>query len=253
MNKQDLLNKLFHWNAELTIVDGNGTAVTSVYQRIVGDFDLQNARKAALRYTSQLRAKLTNVDSDDYQIYVAPVTTLNRKEQEVLLLFDEMANLQHQAEKITRISEPKEPGSDAPTVEFEKYQELDDTYEERYLKLLKENTEKLFEERKIEITGFSDQEITDLIIRNRIDAFCESELKTRFFEQCVYLGTYEDKEFKHRLYKNFDDFLNIPEFLKQQLMRGYADLEMSAINLKESQKIQSLDQASDLQKNLDNH
>lgn len=249
MNKQELLTKLFHWNAELPIKDSNGNVLTTVYQRIVGDYDLQSARKAALRHSGQLRAKLVHTESDDYQVYVAPVLTLNRSEQETLLLFDELNEIQKKAEKLTKIAEPKEPDADAPNIEFEKYQELDDTYEQRFLALLKENTDKLFNERKEEVAKLSDEEISDLITRNRIEALCDVELKNRFFEYCVYLGTYEDSGFKTRLYATFDDFGNMPEPLKQQLMRGYADLEMSAISLKESQKIQSLDQPSDSQKN----
>lgn len=248
MNKQELLTKLFHWNAELKIRDSSGEVVTTVYQRIVGDYGLQSARKAALRFTSQLRAKLTHTDSDDYQVYVAPVLLLNRAEQETLLLFDELNDIQRKADKITKIAEPKEPDADAPNVAFEQYQELDDSYEDRYLTLLKQNTDKLFNERKEEVAKLSDQEISDLVIKNRIEALCDVELKNRFFEYCVYLGTYEDSDFKKRLYANFDEFGDMPEPLKQQIMRGYADLEMSAISLKESQKIQSSDQPSDLPK-----
>jgi hypothetical protein len=236
MSKQDLLTKLFSWSAELTIKDQNDQEVMKVYQRVVGDYDLQTARKAALRYTNQLRRKVSDEKSDDYQVYVAPVLVLSREEQETLALYDSILEVQKEAEKLTKIPEPKEPEGDAPTVEYEKYVELDDTYEERYMKLLNENTQKLLDKKKEELKGLSEQELKDIVIQTRIESLCESELKSKFFEHCVYLGTYEDKAFKTRLYYNFDDFGNIPEFLKMQLMKGYADLEMTAISLKESRR-----------------
>jgi hypothetical protein len=242
MNKQELLTKLFHWSIELPIVDQFGVPVTTVYQRVVGDYDLQTARKASLRYTSQLRAKVTKEDSDDYQIYVAPVFTLTRDEKETLALYDSVFELQQEAERMSRLPEPKEPEGHAPTAEFEEYVQLDDTYEDRYLKILNDNTQKLMDRRKEEIAQLSDDELAELVVKNRINALCESELKSKFFEYCVYLGTYEDSTFKKRLYATFEDFNNIPEFLKMQLFKSYADLEMTAINLKESQKTPSLDQ-----------
>ncbi len=249
MNKQELLNKLFNWSAALEIKDQTGTPVMTVYQRIVGDYDLQAARKAALRYTSQLRARVSKEDSDDYAVYVAPVLVLSREEREVLAFYDSVYQVQKEAERLVRLPEPKEPDASAPTEEFEKYVELDDTYETRYMRLLNDKTNELLQRRKEEIHELTDEELEALVIKNRIDSLCEEELKSKFFEHCVYLGTYEDGSFKKRLFTSFEDFGNCVEHLKMQFMTGYASLEMSAVSLKESQKIQPSGQQSDLQKN----
>jgi hypothetical protein len=54
----------------------------------------------------------------------------------------------------------------------------------------------------------------------------------KFKEMSVYLGTYKDSEFKERLFKDFEEFENLPNEIKTQFLDNYSVLEISGEDLK---------------------
>lgn len=235
LNKQELLDKLFNWKRETNIVQ-NDEVVTTVFQKIIGDFDLQSARKTSLRYAREARKVISNPESDEYIIYIEPLDSLGREDKILLCLSEELSEISRKVDSSLYLPEPPEPEPDDSPEKFEEAQELDDTYEERRKKLLSTKLTEEITQREAELEKLSDEQITDALRQARINSYCDGVLRTKFIECCTYFGTFVDKNYKQRVYASFDDFLNLPENLKQQLIQGYLSLEMNAVNLKESQK-----------------
>ena len=84
------------------------------------------------------------------------------------------------------------------------------------------------------------EEIQKQVRLSKINNLCENELRIRFMEMVTYLGTYKDKKFKKRLFNSFQEFLDSPDILKNQLINGYNSLELSSVNLKGLQEIKHL-------------
>lgn len=251
LNKKELLEKLFVWKRSTDIKDANGEVLTTVYQRIVGDFDLQAARKTALRYSREARKRIQDQSTDDYQIYIAPLIELNRADRITLCLSEEINDLKNQVESRTYIPEPKEPEGNPDLVELEQYQEADDTYEDRRNAVIQSRLQDAIAERQTELEDMSDDELNQVLIEARNNAYCDAEMRVKFIEMCAYLGTYSDEKYRQRLYANFDEFLSLPESLKQQLLEGYLSLEMNSVALKESRKTQAFVPPSSSPSNTD--
>ncbi len=236
LNKRELLEQLFVWKRETKIAAADGTVITTVYQRIVGDFDLQSARKTALRYSMQARKRINDTQSDDYIIYVAPLKELSREDKVTLCLSEELDNIRKTVDMDVFLPEPVEPDPDASPEAFEEYQQLDDTYEQRRAELLSSKLTDAINKREDELKDMPDEVLDRMLIEARVNAYCSAEMRVKFIEYCTCLGTYIDEKYRQRLYPSFNDFLELPENLKQQLIEGYLSLEMNAVALKEYPK-----------------
>lgn len=239
MEQRDLLNKLFSWSAYTDLKNPQGQIVMRVYQRLVGDMDIQKARMSALRYARELRLKLRNESSDDYIALIQPVEDLDRDSLLTLLMVDSVDSVRQEIDRNYYFPEPKEPDEFAPTSEHEDYAEKWATWEtdreKDYSTKLVAEMDKL----KAQLDILSDDELKRRAKVLRVDALCEQELKTRFIEMCVVFGTYTDETFHKHLFDTYLDFASQTDFLKEQLLTGYAALEMSTIGLKESTKSQA--------------
>lgn len=244
LNKRELLDQLFVWKRETQIKAADGTVITTVYQRIVGDFDLQSARKTALRYSMEARKRINNPASDDHIIYILPLKELSREDKVTLCLSEELDSIRKTVDNDVFLPEPVEPDPDASPEEFEEYQRLDDTYEQRRAELLSSKLTEAINRREEELKDLSDDEIDQILITARVNAYCSAEMRVKFIEYCTCLGTFIDEKYRQRLYPSFNDFLELPENLKQQLIEGYLSLEMNAVALKEYPKTPALEAPS---------
>jgi len=228
----ELIEKLFIWKAPLELKGEDDIVVDTVYQRLVGDSDLNKSRVTALRYSRELRNKLKDITSDEYFAYIDILNDYNKEEITTLILFDELINIRTEAEKDFYFPEPEIPAEGSTTEQEEEYQELQDTYEERRIQALDDRVKELLETRKKNLDSETEDYLRERVTDSRIDSICESELRLKFLHMCVYLGTFLDSEYKYRLFKDFQEFLDCPESLKTQLVEGYGKLEVSSINLK---------------------
>lgn len=240
--KVELIEKLFSWSKETPILDTTGKQIGKVYQRLCGDADIQKARITALRYSRELRIKLKDRNSDEYLAYVDGYTDLNKSQLIDLILFNELSTIREKVEKELSFPFPKEPDMESNTEAWEEYQELQDTYESRRLEKLNSVLTQAIQERREELNSESDEFIQEAVITSKISGLCENELRVRFSEMVTYLGTFRDKKMKKKVFSSFQDFLDAPDILKNQLMEGYNSLEISSINLKEFQEIPPSDQ-----------
>lgn len=238
MEQRDLINKLFSWTHALDLKNAQNEVVMRVYQRLVGDLDIQKARMAALRFSRELRLKLRNAESDEYVALVQPVEDLDRDAMITLLLVDSVDEIRQNIDRNYYFAEPKEPDEYASTEEHEEYAAKWASWEADREKDYSTKLVSEMDNLKAKLELRSDADLLAQAKHMRIEALCEQELKTRFIEMCVVLGTYSDEEFKKRLFDGYQDYAGQHDSLKSQLLAGYAELEMSTIGLKESTKSQ---------------
>jgi len=243
MEKKELIEKLFSWTQELEIV-GKDDQIIKVYQRLVGDADLNKARMLSLRYSKTLRDTLSDENSDEYKLYLEDIHTLNRDDLLSMTLFGKLIDIRREIDSKFYFPEPEEPLPDATNEQLEKYQADYDSWEERRKTALTDIIKSKIDEATKELELKSDAELATLAKRSKINMLCEEEIQTKFAEACAFLGTYEDKDFKKRVYTVFEEYLNSPEQYKKQISDGYEKLEMSSVSLKESRRVVSSDQSS---------
>lgn len=239
-SKTELIEKLFSWNKETPILDTKGVEIGKVYQRLCGDADIQKSRVTALRYSREMRIKLKDIKSDEYLAYVDAYDDLSKEDLINLILFDELIDIRDKVEKKFYFPDPKEPDEESDTEAWENYQSLVDSWEERRNSRLNELVSIEIEDRKSELNNLSLENIQNQVKISKINNLCKNELQIRFMEMVTYLGTYRDKKFKNRLFKSFQEFLDAPDVLKNQLIEGYNSLELSSVNLKGLQEIKHL-------------
>ena len=238
-SKVELIEKLFSWHKETPILDAKGVEIGKVYQRLCGDADIQKSRVTALRYSREMRIKLKDINSDEYLAYVDAYDDLSKEDLINLILFDELIEIRNKVEKDFYFPDPQEPKDD-DTEEWENYQVLVDSWEDRRTEKLNSLVTEAIEDRKFELNNKSLEEIQKQVRLSKINNLCENELRIRFMEMVTYLGTYKDKKFKKRLFNSFQEFLDSPDILKNQLINGYNSLELSSVNLKGLQEIKHL-------------
>jgi|WetSurMetagenome_2_1015567.scaffolds.fasta_scaffold01074_1 hypothetical protein len=244
MEQKELLKKLFSWSNVLNLVNEKDEVVMKVYQRLVGDMDLQKARMSALRFSRELRLRLRDVASDEYIGLVQPIEDLTRDQLITLLLVDSIDSARQEIDRDYYYAEPKEPDEFATTEEHEVYAHKWETWEAEREKDYQHKLVAKMDFLKEQFELLSDETLLARAKTMRIEALCEQELKNRFLEMCVLFGTYEDAQFTKHLFDTYLEFASQPDAVKNQLIEGYARLEMSTIGLKESTKSQASEQVS---------
>lgn len=244
MDQLELINKLFAWTKTTDLKNQAGETVIQIYQRLVGDSDVQKARLFALRNSRELRLKFRDTTSDEYVALVTPVDDLDHDAILTLLLVDSVDGVKQEIDKTFYFPEPTEPDEYASNAEHEDYAHRWTAWEDErnlaYNKLLVEKMDAL----KVKLEELDDEELHRRAKVMRIEALCDQELKSKFVEMCVVLGTYADANYQKHLFATYHDFAIQPDTLRSQVLAGYAELEMSTIGLKESTKSQASEQAS---------
>jgi len=239
MDQRDLISKLFTWSHPLGLKNLQGEVVMQVNQRLVGDLDIQKARMSALRLSREMRVKLRDPNSDEHIALIQPVDDLERDSLITLILVDSIDSVRQKIDQTFYYAEPTEPEEYATTEEHEEFAEKWSTWEADREKEYSKTLIKEMDAVKADLEQIDTESLRNRAINMRIDALCDSELKSRFIEMCVVLGTYEDDRFRKHLFESYQDYAAQPELLKNQLLAGYAELEMSTISLKESTKSQA--------------
>jgi len=127
---------------------------------------------------------------------------------------------------------PVEPDSDASLEKQEKFQKEIDAYpkkrEDAIRKYLKKKVDKLTEE----YNNLSNEELQKKYESLMINELCEQESFKKFKEMSVYFSIYKDKNFKTRLFKDFDEFDNLAPEIKNKIINEYTSLELDTDTLK---------------------
>jgi len=226
------LSKLFRWHRKVEIREGDKVLET-VYVRLVGDAEFQEAKIAALKRSKQLRTQLRNKDSNDYQASFSDLDSLTRDELTMGITFGEIPD--YRDEGLLTLPEREVPElPDNPTLEQQEEHEtkLEELQAER-AKTLTEFIEKRAEERKEEIGKVEDiDKLREMYVHSVINMKCSEEFTRAFREYQVFKGTFADNKFKTLAFDDFDDFDGCAPQLKSQLISAYVSLEMTGEDLK---------------------
>jgi len=231
--KNDLID-LFRWVTKVDIKNMAGNVVTTLYIKLVGDVDYDNAQKLGLLASRRLRKKLKDNNSVEYQAAFLDIDDTNRENVILGILFAEITNFRDAAvaDLADTVFETNVPEEAETLEEKEKKQESEEN-------LIKERTDKLrtkMEEksnkRREELITKSDEDLRNIFIESTINYKCIEEFGTVFREYCVFAGTYTDESLTIRAFSNFDEFRNSSTNLKKQLTDAYLKLELTGEQLK---------------------
>lgn len=239
------LTHLLKWKKAVIIKDDNGLVAkdengnpVTVYMRVIGDKDLEDASLIA-RYTSSMkRAALADPDTRDYQTAVEIFNSANREQAIEMIVQGRAANWTGQA--LSDVVVPDLPkiediaqDPDAPTlVELEKLdkaiekindeykKEVDDYVKSREIVLRAELDEKSLEE-LIELA--KEEVIVVLSIQTYLDTLINEK---------VWRSVYQDDAYTIPEFKNLDEFENLHISVKRQLIEEYRDLEAGFDDIK---------------------
>jgi hypothetical protein len=221
------IEDLFRWKGELEITDNEGNVIETLYQRVVGDHDIQKSRIEALKASKLLRRALKDENSDEYLTSVPEEDQYTKEELIALILFSNYSIFRQQAELRVEEKKVKEPRSDSDLEEQEEYisalEEEKKSYEERLNKDISEQSEKL----EKELRGKTDAEIFEIYKKNQVELLCRYRMMEIFDEFATFYGTYKDNKFKERRFETIEDFRDLAPRIKGQILENYKMLELN--------------------------
>jgi hypothetical protein len=226
------ISKLFNWGKEVSIVDNNGKDIMKVWLRLVGDSELNRARVFALRKSAEMRLKLKDLDSDERLAYIPDKSVVEKDNLVSYILYVQSKNFASKASASINIPFPKEPDSGAELEEQEKYQKEIDDYPKKVEEAMSNLISKDVEAEKVRLDVLTFDELYKLFENYTINDTCEKAMLEAFREQCAYYGSYKDKKYEIKLFKNFEQFLNLPTDIKNQFTSNYETLEIGTEELK---------------------
>jgi hypothetical protein len=233
VEKNDVnISQLFSWSKESAIADSHGNILTKIWIRLVGDADLNRARVFALRKSAELRAKLKDKNSDESMAFIQDLDVVDKSKIVDVVVGLSLRDFSREAYREVDIPIPVEPDSDASLEKQEKFQKEIDAYpkkrEDAIRKYLKKKVDKLTEE----YNNLSNEELQKKYESLMINELCEQESFKKFKEMSVYFSIYKDKNFKTRLFKDFDEFDNLAPEIKNKIINEYTSLELDTDTLK---------------------
>lgn len=234
IEKNDVdISKIFHSGDKFDLVNASGKKVKQVYIRLVGDAELNRARVFALRSSADMRRELKTEGSEMRTAFI-PYTFEDFETSELIDLVSALSvqEINRRAFKEVNIPIPAEPDSDASLEKQEEYQKIVDEYPKKRYDAIREFIDKELILLKKNLEGKSKTELGKLYENLMIASMCEQEMMNKFKEMCVYFGTFEDKEYRKRLFSSFEEFDNIQTDMKEQLLSYYSSLELTNDELK---------------------
>jgi len=227
------ITKLFRYKTEVEVKDEMTGDSGKFYLRIIGDADLNRARVFGLRKAAQLRKELKDPESEIREAYITEFTDVVSNELLIeSILIMRTGEMQREIVNMTDVPEPKVPKSTAPQEKQEAFQLEVDSYEERYRKEYGKNAKKIEKRERKAFEGIDATELYALYEGTVIDRMCTEEMTTRYYEMCVFTGTYGDPDYKKRAFADFEEFDNASSHLKDRLMEQYRHLELGMSELK---------------------
>lgn len=229
------IEKLFKWFGDFKINDKYNNFVVEVTMRLVGDAEINKARVFAIRKSAELRKKLREEGSDERVAFISTVYEFDDPEELTGLI--SMLKLREFSDNAMReviVPFPKEPKSDAPLEDIEKYQAEVDTYEDRRMEKINDYLIAKVDNFRNSIKDRTVDQLQKDYEKLMISQLCEKEMVSKFKEYCVYCSVYKDNEFKEKFFTQFEEFDNLPTEIKKQYIENYDSLELNVDELKKS-------------------
>lgn len=225
------IKPVFNWFGQQEIVDTQGNTFT-VYIRLVGDEDLNRARVAALRKSNELRKKLRDPESDEYNALILFGDFLSKEQLVSEIINYNLIDLYQKAGKEVRIPYPKEPAGDAELEKQEQYQQEIDTWQDRLNAKIQDWLEPRLSKLTLDTEAKSEEVLRKEYKQIKENQVCNAEFQKRFKELCVFYGTFSDSEMKETFFESYEDFANQRSEVKEQYIEFYEALDLSSDELK---------------------
>lgn len=233
LEKNDIdISRLFDYTQEVKITGNGDTAI--VYQRLVGDADVNRARVYALRESNKLRENLRNKDWEDRIGYIADLSNETKEgvvEYVLSLEIDEITNKAFTQAKDT-MKLPVPPPSGASLEKQEKYQKEIDGHFDNIAEIASPILDKMVSEKKRKYNEASIESLMATYDVISIKVLTDSLFMTSFQEMTTFLGTYADVGHTELVYASLEDFQNELSAIKKILMKEYSKLDLSSNDLK---------------------
>lgn len=233
------LSKLFRWNTKVELKDNNGSIIETVYVRLVGDVDYNQAQQYALVSSRRMRKNLRKETTLEHDSLFFDLDEKDEDELIFNILMSEMSNFRDLAveelgDDILRIPEI----SDNPSLEErEEQQEAEEDSQEEKIKKLRTKMDEKSSERREELKVKAKEEggieeLRKIFVTSTVNVKCLEEFGKVFREYCVFKGTFSDEALKYKAFDDFEEFRNASPILKRQLTDAYIGLEISGEQLK---------------------
>lgn len=224
--------KLFRWHKKIDIKEGD-RVLASVYIRLVGDADFQEAKSVSLRHSKELRINLRDSSTDDYKANFFDLDSLSKEELIMGVTYGEIPDYRDEA--LVTLPEKEIPDlPDNPTLEQQEDYEtkLTERKDDR-VKSIAEFIEKMAEEKKVKLNKIDDMDsLRDMYTNSVINMRCGEEFTRVFREYQIFKGTFTDSKFTMLAFDSFEEFNDCAPALKITLLTAYVSLELSGEDLK---------------------
>lgn len=233
------LSELLRWKRTIKLVNPTDASIVEiVYMRIIGDYDLQESYKLARLASEQKRARLRDVDSDDFKDQIASFKDATEEECKALIQAARESAWTSQA--LSAVVRPDEVklseiavDPDAPTLEEqEKLDAANREVDAKYQQDLQDFVEQKRKELQGELAQLSVEQLRTL---SQAEAIVLLPLTTYFNTLTVektWRSVYVDEAMTERGFDSADDFMQMLEPLRNQLLEAYSELEEAAGDIK---------------------
>jgi hypothetical protein len=226
------LEALFRWKHELPIFDHNGAEVMRVYQRLVSDRGMEEARLFSLRKSRELRKALRDSNTDEYSALMENLEQAGKEGWVNTIMVNEFAATYQAAEQEAQSKMPKPPAAEAELEEIEEYEHAVDEYNDKRQEEILKIVDKKHKARRKQLESFSDEDLMNkskAAIENQI---CNNLVNEIVLHYCTFLGTFEDENCRNSIFNTYKEFDELAPQVKEQLVKGYALLRVGPEELK---------------------
>jgi len=220
-----LLAKLFRWKTKETI-EG-----VDFYIRVVSDQAIDDARREALLEARKLRRSLRDPNSDDYLIYLDPLSDLTDDQLRNVVTTSAMREVMR--DYFNTNPRPVLPAlGDNPTqAEQEEYEVAKEEREGAYIA----DMEIYVENWRKDFVAMLEKRDTEWLLRtaraNRTDQVCEERFSEVFQEYVVAAAIYTDDKYKTRMF-TVEQYRQLPTEVKERLRDAYNNMSVSPDQIK---------------------
>lgn len=228
-NDVDIL-KLFEFKKEFKLQIPGGDEV-SIWLKLPGDADMNKARTRSLRAGADLRAKLRDPKSDEALAMIPDAGEHSKEDIIEILLALITFELNKKYIKEVHIPYPTEP--EEPDLEsMEQYQKEVDAYGARLEEELIHKVLQAKEEERKRYNKLSKAKLIEEYKSLVISETVMNEFEIVYMGYLVMFSTYKDEACTKRLFESYEQYLNSPATLKDQLVQFVRQLNLSNAELK---------------------
>ena len=233
VEKNDVnINKLFVWGTEYEITDGSDEVLAKVFMRILGDADVNKARVYALRRSFELRKKLKDPNSEERLIYIREMDELEEIDLVNYIVAFSMREIANTSHKEVKVKRPTQPKADASLEKMEKFQKEVDDYSGKLRDAINKYMKDQVDILKKSLEGTTKEALYKRYEKLLVEEFCEQEALNAYKEMELYLGCYQDSDYKIKFFESFEQYENLDSQVKKDFRAAYDKLDVRMDELK---------------------